>query len=159
MVVPMLMIVVVVVMPGAGRVRTGLGIERRFNRLNVPAETFDHVLDHMIGANADPVAEQLHRQMAIAQMPRDPHKFAIIVRVNFQQRLRPGADADYASPLQRQPIPIAQPHSLGEVDQHFPPSFRCQNDTAAMAAVEVDQHLIGRVGPGAGGENGRRADQ
>jgi hypothetical protein len=149
----MVMIVVVMMVPSAGRVRTGFRIERRFDRLDVPAQTFNHVLDHMIGANSDPVAKQLHRQMAIAQMPRDTHQLAIVMRVDFQQRFRPGSDADHAAALQRQPIPVAQPNRLGEINQHFAARFRCQNDTAAMAAIEVDQHLIGRIRPGASGQN------
>ena len=154
MMVPMVMIVIVMVMPGARCIGASLGIERRFNRLDMPAQTFDHVLDHMVGANADPVAKQLHRQMTITQMPCDPHKFAIVMSVDFQQRFRPRAHPDHATTLQRQSISVAQPHRLGEVDQHFPPRFRCQNDTAAMAAIEIDQHLIGRIRPGTGRQNG-----
>jgi len=37
--------------------------------------------------------------------------------------------------------------------------LRCQNDSAAMAAIEIDQHLIDGVGPGAGRQDGTGAHQ
>jgi hypothetical protein len=141
--------IVVVMMRRAGRVRPGLGIEWRVEGFNVAAETFNHVLNDVIGADADAIAEQLHRQMTVAEMPCDPHEFALVVRMDFQQRLRPGADPDNLTALQREPVAIPQSHRLRKVDQDFLPVLRDQNDPPAMTAIEVDQHLIGRVRPDA----------
>ena len=116
-----IIVVAVVVMSGPRRVRSGLRIEWRLDRFNVPAETFDHLPDHVIGPDPYPVAKQLHRQMPIAQMPRDPHKFPIVVRVNFQQRLRTCANPHDAAILQYEPITIPQPHRLRKVDQQVSP--------------------------------------
>jgi len=153
------MIMVVMMMTRAWGVGTGLRIERFFNRLDMTAETFNHVPDHVIGPDANAVAEQLHRQMAIAQMPCDTHKFAIVMRVDFQQRFRPRAHPNDPAIFKHQSIAVPQSHGLRKVDQQLPSSLRGQHDSAPVPAIEVDQHLIDRIGPGAGGQNGQSAHQ
>ena len=158
-IVVVIVIVIVMMVSGAGSVGAGFWIERRLDRFDVAAETFDHVLNHMIGADTDPVAKELHRQMAIAEMPGDADQFAVVMSMDFQQRFRPGANPDNAALLQGQAIAITQPHRLGKIDQQFLARLRCQHDAAAMAAVEIDQHLVDRVRPGTGRQDGGRAHQ
>ena len=157
----MMMIVVIAVMmvPGARCVSSGLGIERRIDRFDVTAESFDHFFYDMIGADTDAVAKQLHRQMAIAQVPGDADEFGVVVGVDFEKGFGAGTNADDAAAVQRQAVAVAQPNGLGEIDEQFIAFFRDQNDTAPMAAVEVDQDLIGRIRPCARGQDGGRADQ
>jgi hypothetical protein len=154
-----MVVIMVVVMPGTRRISTGFGIEWRLDRLNMTAEAFDHVLDDMIRPNADTVSKQLHGQMPVAQMPCDPHEFAVIMRVDFQQRFRSRTNADDTAVFQRQAVAIPQSHRLRKIDQQFPSGLRCQNDAAAVAAIEIDQHLIDRVGPRTGWQDGYRAHQ
>ena len=97
--------------------------------------------------------------MPIAQMPCDPHQFAVVMSMNFQQRLRPRPHPNDAALFQHQAVTVAQPYRLREVNQQIGTSFRGQHDPAAMAAIEVDQHLIGRIRPGARRQNGGCADQ
>jgi hypothetical protein len=148
-----------VVMTSTRSVSTRLRIERRFDGFDVAAEALDHVLNHMIGPDANAVTQQLHRQMAITEMPRDSHEFAIVMGVNFKQRLRACTDPNDRAVLQQQPIAVAQAQRLGEVDQQVMPGLRCQNDPAAVTAIEVDQDLIDRIRPGTRRQDGRRAHQ
>ena len=76
---------------------------------------------------------------------------ALVVRVDLQQRLRPCAYPHHAA-IHRQSVAIAQPHRLRQVEQHLPALLRPQQDAAAMAAIEVDQHAVDlrRRIPGAG---------
>jgi hypothetical protein len=154
-----MVVIVIVVMVRAGSVGTGLGIERGIDLVNMAAKTFNHVLDHVVRADANAVAKQLNRQMTIAEMPRDPNQFAIVVGMNFEQRLRPRAHPDNTAALQRQPVAIPQPNRLGEIDQQFLTSLRGQNDPPAMAAVEINQDLINWVGPGPRGQDRNGAHQ
>ena len=58
----MIVVIVVMMVRGSRRVREhGLRIERCLDRFNMPAQTFDHPPDHMIGADTDPIAQKLHR--------------------------------------------------------------------------------------------------
>jgi hypothetical protein len=154
-----MIVVVIVVVTGAGGIGSGFGIEWRVDRLDMAAKALDHFLDDMVGTDPDPVAKQLHRQMTIAEMPGDADKFPVVMTVNFQQRLGPRADLDDPAFFKSEPIAIAQPHRLRKVDQQLLTRLRRQNDAAAMAAIEIDQHLIYRVRPGTGRQNGCRAHQ
>jgi hypothetical protein len=97
--------------------------------------------------------------MPIAEMPCDTDKLAVVVRMNLQQWLRPRPNPNDPAILKRKSVPIPQSHRPGKVNQQFPPGLRRQNNAAAMAAVEVDQHLIDVTGPGAGRQDGGRAHQ
>ena len=72
-----------VMMRRAG-VGAGLGIEWRLDRIDMPAEAFHHVADHVICTDAHAPAVQLHRQMPIAEMPGDPHHRVRVMRVDLQ---------------------------------------------------------------------------
>ena len=112
----MAIIFAVMVMVAADRVGTGLRIERSSDQGDVPAKTLDHLADHMVRSNADAIAQQLHRQMAITEMPGDTNKFAILMRMDFHQVLGLGADPDNAV-FDHQPVAISQPHRLRQIDQ------------------------------------------
>ena len=68
-----------------------------------------------------------------------------------QTRITPPASSSKA-------VAVAQPHRLRQIDQHLGARYRCQHDTAAKAAVVVDQHLIdlSRRIPGAGRQDRAR---
>src|SRR3546814_13797491 len=79
-IVVMMMLVVVMTSPGRDRRAFGIGaafgIEWRHDRLAMATQALDHVGDHMIVADAQARrihrSQQLGRQVASAQMPRDP---------------------------------------------------------------------------------------
>jgi hypothetical protein len=154
-----MIVVVIVVVTGAGGIGSGFGIEWRIDRLDMAAKALDHFLDDMVGTDPDPVAEQLHRQMPIAEMPGDADQFAVVVTVNLQQRLGPRADLDDPAAFKSESVAIAQPHRLGKVNQQLPSRLSRQNDPAAMTAIEIDQHLIDWARPGTGRQDGCRAHQ
>ncbi len=156
----MVFIVVVMVMAGAPRVRTGLRIEWGMDRIDMAAETFDHLCDNVIGSNADAIAQQLHRQMAIAEMPGDANEFAGPMGVDFQQLLGLGTNPDDAG-LHHQSIAVAKPYCLRQVDQYFGSGQRGENDTAPKAMIVVDQHEIDLLAgiPASGGQDLRGVHQ
>ena len=78
-----------VMMAGARRVGASFRIKRRLNCLDVAAEACNHISYDMIDAYPNAIAQKLHREMPIAEMPRDAYQFAVVMRVDFQQRLRP----------------------------------------------------------------------
>jgi hypothetical protein len=154
-----MIVVVIVVVTGAGGIGSGFGIEWRVDRFDMTAEAFDHVPNDVVGTDPNSIAKQLHRQMTIAEMPGDADKFPVVMIVNLQQRLGPRADLDDPAFLKSESVAIAQPHRLRKVDQQLLTRLRRQNDATAMAAIEIDQHLIYRVRPGTGRQNGCRAHQ
>ena len=124
------------------RIRAALRIERRLHRVRMPAQAVYHVRDHVVGADPDAVAQQLHGQVAVAQVPGDAHQLRRGVGVDFQQRFGLGDHADDAAIVQAQPVAVPQAYSLWQVEQEFVARLGGQYDAAAVAAVEIDEYGV-----------------
>jgi hypothetical protein len=136
-----IVIVVMVVMVSAG-IGAGFRVEWCLDRIDVSAEALHHRCDHMIGTDADASAEQLHRQMPVAEMPGDADQFAFIMRIDLQQRFGFRADPDHATVIETQPVAMSQPRGLWEIEQYLVAAFSRQQDAPTMPVIEVDQHVI-----------------
>jgi hypothetical protein len=136
-----IVIVVMVVMLPAG-IGAGFRVEWCLDRIDVSAEALHHRCDYMIGTDAEAIAEQLHRQVPVAEMPGDADQLAFVMRVDLQQRFRFRTDPDDAAVVEPQPVTMAQPRGLREIEQHLLAAFSRQQDAATMPVIEVDQHVI-----------------
>jgi hypothetical protein len=157
----MVIIVMVMVLMSAAGICARFRIEGRLDRIDVPAETRDHVCDHMIGADTNTIAEQLHRQMSVAKMPGDADQFACTVRMDLQQWLGFRADPHHATVIDPQPVVVAQPHRLREIEQHLTAGFGWQQNAPTMPPIKVDHHTINFLGriPGPGRQHAVGAHQ
>src|SRR5215469_11819202 len=70
-----------------------LGIEWRFDNGERCAKTAQHILQHMIAADAKLFAHDLHVHMAVADMPGEPGERVRIRGRNLDQRLWFAANA------------------------------------------------------------------
>ena len=77
--------------------------------------------------------------MAVAEVPGDADEVGRVVGVDVEQGLGLGDDADYAAALEQQPVAVAQPGGLRQVEQQLVPGLGSQREAAAVPAVEVDQ--------------------
>ncbi len=140
-------------------VGAALRVERRHDRGHGCAEAADHLLDDVVAADAQPVAEQLGRQVAVAEVPGDAQQIGRIGGRDLDKRLKRGADGDDAPVLQDQPVAVAQRHRLRQVEQELEPAGGGHRHAAAVALVIVEHHMVGRfAGPLAGGNDLGRAD-
>ena len=143
----LVMAVIVMIMTMAGMTAAGIsaafGIERRVNDNDSRAESANHVLDHMIAPDAQALADNLRRQMAVAEMPGDPHQMIRIGTADFHQRLGRGNDFDQAPVFQHERIAPAQRDGFFQVQQEFQPARSRHRHTAAMTVVEIEHHRIG----------------
>ena len=86
----------VVVPTGVG---AGFRIKRRLHVLGQSAELVDHVRHHVVRADTKGIADELHREMAVAKMPDDPHEQCRIRGGDLRQRFRTSADTNDATVL------------------------------------------------------------
>ena len=114
MIVVMMMAVIVAVMLIVGAV---LGIEWRVERRKPRAEPAQHLLDHVIAADAQPLADDLHVDVAIADVPGEPRQVVGISRRNLDQRLRPADNPHDGAVVEHQPVAIAQSRCLRQVEK------------------------------------------
>jgi len=121
-------------------------IERRFHRPKSSAEPAQHVLDHMIAPNAQPIADDLHIDMPVADVPSEPRQFAAVGCGDFNQRLRPADDAHDAAVVEHEAITVTQCRRLRQVEQEGRAALAGQNDAAAMALMRIERNLINGAG-------------
>ena len=119
-----------------------LRIERRFHRRKPRAEPAQHVLDHMIAADAQPIADDLHVDVAVADVPGEPRQFVAVGGRDFDQRLRPADDPHNAAVVEHETIAVTQGGRLRQVEQKGRAPLAGQDDAAAMPLMRVEQDLI-----------------
>ena len=94
-------------------VRALLRIKRRVEGSQQSAEPPQHVLDHMIAANTQPVADDLHLDVPVADVPGEPRQRMAVRGDDFDQRLRAADDPHNAAIVEHKTVAVAQSDDLG----------------------------------------------
>ena len=127
--------------------RLGIGstfrIERRLDLDYARTKPFDHRLDDMIAADAQALGHDLRRQMAVAEMPGEPHQVMRIGGPDLQQRLRCRDDLDQAAILEHERIAPAQGDGVLEVEQECEPACAGHRHPPAVPVIEIEHDGIG----------------
>lgn len=155
-----LMVVIVMAVDATVTIGAAFGMEGGVDRYDIGAELDEHVLDHVITADAQAVAEQFGRQMPVAEVPGEAQQMRPVPAGHLDQRLGRRLDRDDAPVLEQQAVALLQRYGLGQVEQEFGPALRGHGDAAPMPRVEIEHDGVGRrLGPEAGGIDGESADQ
>jgi hypothetical protein len=126
-------------------VRALLRIERRVEGSQPSAEPPQHVLDHMIAANTQPVADDLHLDVPVADVPGEPRQRMAVGRGDFDQRFRAADDPNDAAIVEHKTVAVAQSDHLRQIEQKRRPAVAGQNDPSALPLMRVEQDLIDRA--------------
>lgn len=102
-------------------VRTRFGIEGSHGVLEASAEPREHLLEHMVGADAQPVGEDLGRSVSVAEMPGEARERARIWGQHLDHRLGRGAHEDASAVLEHQTVAVAQMPRSGRSSRMFSP--------------------------------------
>ena len=151
------MVMIAVIMPAmlmivmtGGRLGRGGGIdaafriERRLDGERAPAERLGHRLDHRIAANAQPLADDLHRQLPMTEMPGDSRHMRQIVAANLGQRLGCRHHFDQPAVIQHQSIAAAQRQLLLKIEQKRQPAGAGQRGVPAAPCIKIEHDRVGR---------------
>jgi hypothetical protein len=84
--------VIMAAMVAAPAVSAAFGLEGGLHLYKIRFEVMEHILDHMVGANAKNLVSNFSGQMPISQMPSEPHELIGIFMPDFDNRLRSGLD-------------------------------------------------------------------
>jgi hypothetical protein len=141
---------------GGGEIGAAFRIERRGQVDHLGAEPFQHVGDHVIAAQPQPVLQDLHVQVPVADMPGETGQRGGIGRLHFHQLFRHRDDLHDAAILKHDAVIHAQRNDIGEVEQHLRAACRVMHHPALGARVEVEEHAVDDAGLviGSGGGNG-----
>jgi len=130
-----------------------LRIERRFERREPCAEPAQHILDHMITTDAQPIPDDLYVDVTIADMPGEPRQLMHIRRRNLDQPLGTANNPHDSAIVEHKAIAIVQSSGLRQIEEKPRAAFAAHDDAAAVALMSVKRHGIdsARGVPMAGG--------
>ena len=123
-------------------VGAALGVEWRLDRREPRAKPAQHVFDDVIAPDAQPLARDLHVDVAIADMPGEPCQIVAIRSSDFDQRLGPPDHADDCAILEHQSVAVAQCGGLRKIEQEFRAALAAQHDPPAMAVMRIKRDHI-----------------
>ena len=122
-------------------VRRARRIEWRFDHRDRGAEPRSHLLQHVVSPDANPVADDLHVGVAVAEMPCQLHQRERRPHGDLGQRFGLPRHQHDAAVVQHNAIAIAERDGLVEVQQEVGAPGALEHDAAAMpvACVEHDE--------------------
>src|SRR5216683_2735822 len=99
-----IVMMMVMLAPAALGIGASFRIEWRVDAADFRAEPRHHVDDHLVPADAQTRAGDLHRQMAVAEMPGDTCKLRAVAAGDLGERLGGGTDGEIAAALELEPV-------------------------------------------------------
>jgi hypothetical protein len=139
----MIMRVMVLGMRMGSGIGTAFRIERRLDLDNARAEPGHHRLDDVVAADPQALRHDLGRQMAVAEMPCDPHQMERIGTADFDQRLGGRDHLDQAAIFQHQCVAAAQGDGVFQIEQEFQPARAGHRHPPPVPVVEIEHDGIG----------------
>jgi hypothetical protein len=115
-VIMMIVAVTMIMIARCGVIGAALRLERRVDGHNLGAEAVQQRLDRGIRLQPEPALQNLHRHMAVAEVPGEPGERRQIGSARLDQRLGLGHDLHQTAVIEHQCVVGAQPHQLGEVE-------------------------------------------
>jgi hypothetical protein len=111
------------------------------------AETDDHSFEHMIAADTQLVAEDLHARVSAAQMPGEADEINCRTAFDLGKRFDTAFHAHNRSIVEDESVALPQHGCVRQVQQKTGAPLRGQHKTAAMPIVGAENHVVdgGRV--------------
>lgn len=151
--------IVIVSVDFAVAVGPAFGIEGGEHRSHRGAEPLQHVLDDMVVADPQAIAEELRRQVAVAEMPGNADQFGRAGSGDLQKAFGNGLHQDQPAILEFERIAVLHDGGFLEIEQKNRLADAAHDETATVAIVAFEGERIGRrAGPGAGGEDAGSGD-
>ncbi len=135
----------VMIMGVAMAIGASFGVKGGVDVDDLGAKLAQHGLDHMIGTQADGITDELHRQMAIAEMPGDARQVGGGRWADFHQRFWGGMDLDDTAVLQAKAVAVLKAGDAGEIDKKGGAAGTGQGLPASATVFEVEGDAIDHV--------------
>jgi hypothetical protein len=136
--------VIMAAMVVAPAVSAAFGLEGGLHLYKIRFEVMEHILDHMVGANAKNLVSNLSRQMPISQMPGKAHKLIGIFMPDFDNKLSSGLNLQQPPIVKLQAISIGHRNRFRKVEKDIFALIGSQANAAAMARVEIESDRASR---------------
>jgi hypothetical protein len=137
--------VIMVAMVAVAAVSAAFGLEGGLHLYKIRFEVLEHILDHMVGANAKNLVSNLSRQMPISQMPGKAYKFIGIFMPDFDNKLSSGLNLQQPPIVKLQAISIGHRNCFRKVEKDIFALIGSQANAAALASVEIESDRTSRL--------------
>jgi hypothetical protein len=141
MMVPMFVMAVMVALVAIG---AAFGLERGLDLYKIRAEPTEHVLDHMVGPNAENLVLNFSGQMSISQMPCQAHALIGIFMCDFNEKFGRRLDLQPSSIIELQAISIRHCDRFRKIEEYLFALVSRHPDATAMARVRVERQSVDR---------------
>jgi len=136
-----------------------LRIEGSQHRRYRGAETLQHVLDDVVVADMQPVAEELGGQVPVAKVPGDADEIGRVGRGDLKQPLGHRLHQDQPSVLEFESVAVLHYRRFLEIEQEYGLADATHDEAAAVAIVALkSERICRRTGPSAGRKDASGGD-
>jgi len=127
----------VAVMMTLTSVCTAFGLKGSLHLYKIGSEAAEHILDHMVGTNAQNVVLNFGGQMSISQMPGKAHKLMGIFIPYFDEVLGCGLNFQPPAIFKLETISIGHCHRFRKIEKNIFSMIRSQANASSMTCVEI----------------------
>jgi hypothetical protein len=101
------------------------------------AEAPEHVLDHVIRADAQPPRPDLRGQVPVPEVPGQARERARVLRVDLEERLVGAGHAHEATVVEFRGVPLGEARHLRQVQEEGEAALPRAHEPPSMAMLEV----------------------
>ena len=123
-------------------VGAGLGLERRLDCGEMRAKAAQHLFQHAIPPDAQPLAHDLNIGVTVADMPGEPRKLPRIGRHDLDQRLALAGNQDDGAVVEHEAVAVVQHGRVRKVEQDLCAPLAGQDHAATMALIGIEHHPV-----------------
>jgi hypothetical protein len=127
-----------VVMMAVTAISAALGLEGGTHLYKLGTEALEHILDYMVGPNANNLISNFSRQMTISKMPGKAHKLIRIFMADFDNRLCGSPHLQQPAIVELQGVSFGQRNRFWKVEKHIFTLVRGQTNSTTMAPIKVE---------------------
>ncbi len=122
--------------------RARFRIERRVQWHELRTQATQHFFQHVIAADADPVPDDLHVCVAVAEMPGKPNGIKCTAGRNLHQAFILAAHENDRSVIQHETVAVMQRNGLLEIDEEFRALLSPEHDASSLAIAGIEHDAV-----------------
>jgi hypothetical protein len=123
-------------------VGAGLGLERRLYGGKMRAEPAQHLFQHAILPDAQPLAHDLNVGVAVSDVPGEARKLLRGRGRDLDQRLWLAGNQDDGAVVEHEAVAVVQHGRVRKIEQDLCAPLAAQDHAATMALIRIEHHPV-----------------
>lgn len=123
-------------------VGAGLGLERRLYGGKMRAEPAQHLFQHAILPDAQPLAHDLNVGVTVSDVPGEARKLVRGRGRDLDQRLWLAGNQDDGAVVEHEAVAVVQHGRVRKIEQDLCAPLAAQDHAATMALIRIEHHPV-----------------